>query len=52
MTLSFNFQNKQELYRYLNKISYAIYGCDYNSITFLDGNVYNFGVSNVLINAN
>lgn len=52
MTLSFNFENKQELYRYLNKISYAIYGVDYASITFLNGNVYDFKSSNILINAN
>jgi len=52
MTLSFNFQDTKELYRYLNKISYAIYGVDYNSITFLNGNVYDFKPNNILINAN
>jgi len=52
MTLSFNFEDTKELYRYLNKISYAIYGTDYNSLTFLNGNVYDFKTSNILINCN
>lgn len=47
-----SFDNDKDLYEYLDDISYALYGCSYNSLHFLDKNPYNFLTSNVLVNDN
>ncbi len=51
MSHTFNYETKEELYRYLNRVSYAIYGADHNSLLFLNGNRYDFSNGNVLINS-
>ncbi len=52
MSYNYKYTNEEELYKYLNKVSYAIYGVDYFSLTFLNGNKYDFKPTNILINAN
>jgi len=50
MSFNYNYQTQEELYKYLNKLSYAIYGTDYNSLTFLNGNKQDFSYNNILVN--
>jgi hypothetical protein len=49
MIHKFNYQTKEEKYRYLNQVAYALYGVCYNSLTFLNGNKLDFKPNNILV---
>jgi len=47
-TIQFKYDDKKELYRYLDSISYALYGYSYNELIFLNNNRMDFTPTNVL----
>ena len=48
--IDYTYSNDIQLTRYLDDLSYMIYGVSYNDIKFLNGNKTDFSKTNVLIN--
>ena len=48
--VDYTYSNDIQLTRYLDDLSYMIYGVSYNDIKFLNGNRTDFSRNNVLIN--
>lgn len=48
--IDYTYSNDIQLTRYLDDLSYMIYGVSYNDIQFLNGNKTDFSKTNVLIN--
>ena len=48
--IDYTYSNDIQLIRYLDDLSYMIYGVSYNDIKFLNGNKTDFSKTNVLIN--
>lgn len=47
--IDYSYSNDIELKRYLDDVSYMVYGVSYNDIEFLNGNKTDFSKNNCLI---
>ena len=48
--IKYTYENDINLNRYLDDLSYLLYGVGYYELTFLNGNPTDFSKSNILIN--
>lgn len=50
--IDYEYKNDTELSRYLDDLSYMIYGVSHLELSFLNGNKTDFSKTNILINPN